>query len=162
MQTRFELRSLCLLYIRSEVTTTVVYQNINSLFIYYEMLKLLCVCLWERERERVKKLPWLTPHCNTYIQSLAFSCFFHWRFNTRQVFQCVGCRLSGLAPKTADWSPRLTLGLKILYIFWTPTHSSFLHPTYTIHPAFSLSFVYLKTQVHILFWNPQLTWPVKG
>ena len=44
------------------------------------------------------------------------------------------------------------------YIFFrTPRHSS-----YTIHVAFPLSFVYLKTQLHILFLNPRTNQPVKG
>ena len=37
-----------------------------------------------------------------------------------------------------------------LYIFQVPSHSF-----YAIHMAFLMSFVYLKTQVDILFWNPQ-------
>ena len=63
-----------------------------------------------------------------------------------------------------DCSPNwqlLTWGWKLptLYIFRTPTHTSFRHTTYTIHMAFLLSFAYLKTLVHILFWNPR---PVKS
>ena len=40
--------------------------------------------------------------------------------------------------------------LPSLYIFQTPTHSF-----YAIHVAFPLPFVYLKTQTHTLFLNPQ-------
>ena len=41
--------------------------------------------------------------------------------------------------------------LLTLYIFRTPTQSSFRHPTDKIHETFPLSFVYLKTQLLPIF-----------
>ena len=37
-----------------------------------------------------------------------------------------------------------------------------MHSSYAIHEAFSLSFAYFKTRLHILFWNLQTNQPIKG
>ena len=104
---------------------------------------------------------------------LQYICFFHGRFDIGSVFQLGSCR-PRLAPKTmwlifsADCSPPLTLGSKTpVIIYFSDTFTFFLPAQFTwfphtIYMAFPLSFVYLKTQVHIHFWYPQLTWPVKG
>ena len=149
-----------------------------------------CVCVCEREREREREsrkgridreplrydIFRITPGGDISPESLASSCFFHWRliqdrFSTRGGLPHLGltskrhycslftadCWLTALS----DWPPTpWGWKLPLLYIFRTPTHTSFQRPTNAIHVAFPLSFVYLK--ITLTFCNPQTNRPVKG
>ena len=103
------------------------------------------------ERESIGQL-WLTPRCDAHIQ-----CLFLWReLDTKPVLSWGAPRrvLSTRLTAKPDWAPAwLTMKSKtpLLYIFWVPTHFTFLRN------SFPRSFAYLKTQLHILFTKSTLT-----
>ena len=112
------------------------------------------IVVWERERWINREPLQFTPHWDRYFQSLASSCIFYGsliqsRLTTSpdKCLDDVTCLLCWLLTLIARWGWKLLS----LYIFRTHTHSSFWHSTYTIHIAFLLSIVNLKTQRHILF-----------
>ena len=124
---------------------------------------------YERERERERKTQSGTAMIDTtlkqtYSEPYLFMVFTQ-KADTGSASQPRDSH-TWLTPKTtwhvysADCFPWLTTGVKNFrhYIFlWYPRISS-----HAIHMAFLLSLVYLKTQLHNLFFEIQLTWPVKG
>ena len=127
-----------------------------------------CMSDKEREREREKGLLGFTPYLQIYTRLRYISrkpCFFvllSQEIDTEQPYSLRDAGLHQASPInriTADWLLSLLTDHRLLgvenfrpYIFWTPTHSS-----NAIHIAFLLFLVYLKTQLHILFWTPKLT-----
>ena len=129
------------------VKKTLVHKNINSLFIYYE------VVTWETESDCWWLTPYfLKPRCDRHIQRLA---------SFTEAWYRAGSSTQGPPPPWASMSTLLTAdpvwpkGRKSLssYTFLTPTHFC----SGAIHVIFLRSFVYLKTQVHILFTKSTLT-----
>ena len=123
----------------------------------------------ERERERGVGLLWLTPDCDTHIQSPASqpSYTVAWYRAISQPgdrspkwLTCLLCWL----PTSTYW----TVESKTYILFWRwhvfSSGALFLPAwfTHAICMVFPRFFVYLKTWVHILFWNLQLTWPIMG
>ena len=113
----------------------------------------------DRERERVREL--LRCHIFRLRYIFSDSCFFvllSWETDSLPTPN------PELAPKMAWlltaflWLYSLLTDCSFLgvenhchYIFFGCLRNSF----YAVHKAILLSFVYLKTQLHILFWNPQ-------
>ena len=132
--------------------------KISILFLLITKCQNCCVCERERERES-----WTAMIDTILRQTYSELCFFHGRFDTGPTSK-TGGNHPRLVPKTT-WHPlswllsTTDLRVETNTFFLLAQFTWFIHP---IHMAFLLPFVCLKTQVHILFWNPQLTWPVKG
>ena len=127
-----------MLYIRwrgGGLTRTLVYKNINSLFIYYEMSKSLC------ERKSVGLL-WLTLYLQIYTKWRYISrepCFFvllSWEADT-SISRLFNSRAT--TPMTmwlvylAGCSPQLNLGLKTYVIYFSDAHTKFLLAQFMLH-----------------------------
>ena len=113
--------------------------------------------LHERERDRGVRL-WLKSRLDTYIQSLTSSLI------SREVWYRASNPTRGL-PNPANCQPDMncllirllsSLGSKTSVFFNFSGHQNNL-PSGAIHVAFSQSFIYLKTQLHILFPKHTLT-----
>ena len=144
-----------------KVTTTFVYTNINSPFIYKSRGE---ITVWERERERERESWSGTPRIYTKLRQtyseLIFFVLLSRKADTGQASQLATVTATaGIAPKTADWILSLSLLTKHRFrliadvgnfhhniFFWRP-HISFQ----AMHVAFQLSLVYLKKQLDILF-----------
>ena len=140
-----------LLYIGEKVTTTLIYENINSLFIYESHAE---VAVWERltdkqRKRRINRKPlWLATGWDRYIHSLA-SFMGGWY---RAGYQLWGCHPPfGFHPKwhdspdcwltalSADWPPTLR-GWKISIVFdLSDTHAFFLRNSHGISTVPCLS-----------------------
>ena len=137
-------------YMREQVTTTLIYRNINSSLLHQKSKFLL-------EREREICYDWYhAANRDRYIQSLVSLCFFHEKLIQGLFLNLflsaqngVICLFYWLLTLTDPWDWKLLS----LYIFW---HQHILSSG-TIHIAFPSSLVYLKTQVHILFMKSALT-----
>ena len=136
------------------------YKDINS-FITKRQMFCVCVCVCAREsgRERERGLLWLTPRCDTHIQSLISSSYFYgslwlnWVSTRGQgdlrhanAFASGTCRLRGLLSAT----PLGVEKLLSLYMFWTPTHlhSGEIHMIHFLCPLFTLRYrcIFLFTE----------------
>ena len=137
--------------VEMKVTTTLIYKNILSLVYLRKVAKLF-------ERERVGLTEPLrynvfrfTPGGDTSPENSAFSCF----FNGRMIR---GYPTLWLVLETAwlftayHWLTALSLGLKTSIVKYFSDAYTILPMQFTWH--FCCQLVYLKTQLHILFWNP--------
>ena len=152
------------------MTTALVYKNIMSFIRDFVVVVCICVCVTETDRQ----IDWESDcydwyHVAIHIQSLVSSSSF-----TRASSSTRWLPASWTIAQN-DWPTNpiecwlwLNYGVKTpvvidfsnVYTFFLPVPSTWF--THAIHMEFPLSFVYLKTQVRILFWNPWLVWPLKG
>ena len=133
----------------------------------------------DRERDRVRKeLLWSTLYCDTSPKIDIFRALLH-RASFMGDWYRASCQPADPHPhhqasiqddvtSLLYWllfpsaNPDWPLGSKTPVIIYFPDAYTFLPAQFAIHVAFPLSFSYLKTKLHILFFEIHTNWPVKG
>ena len=161
------------LYARNEEAITHVSKNINTF--YLQKSRNGCMRKKERDRDRDRRFgnPLIdifrfSPGCDTYPEVLVSSCFSYRRL-IQSRFSTQESLSPGLTHRRLDLSTLLTclpVWLQYHYKFFWHSHIFILVPrlrkiSHAIHVALSLSVVYLKTQLHVLFLK-STNWPVNA
>ena len=137
-----------MLYTQNEEAITLVYKNINSFYLQKSwrngrMIESVKYCYdWHHVEIYSEPCFFVLILCETDAGPLSQPKGHHPQLAQDKVT----CLISWLLSLTDCWGEKLLS----LNIFWR-SHISFQFPTDVFHKAFLLSLVYLKTQLHVLF-----------